>query len=147
MQRAEVSERFKEHDWKSCDVKASAGSNPVLCAKNSKKGGYFMTIKDLQEKVDNWANQFEKPYFSPLSMMACITEETGEVARVMNNIYGDKKKKLNEEEKHLVEEIGDLLFAIVCLANANNINLEEAIKQKFKKINVRDVNRWEHKKN
>lgn len=106
-----------------------------------------MTIKDLQEKVDNWANQFEKPYFSPLSMMACITEETGEVARVMNNIYGDKKKKLNEEEKHLVEEIGDLLFAIVCLANANNINLEEAIKQKFKKINVRDVNRWEHKKN
>lgn len=104
-----------------------------------------MEIRDLQKEVDKWANQFEKPYFSPLSMMACITEEVGEVARVMNNLYGDKKKKTDEEEKHLVEEVGDLLFTIVCLANANNISLEEAIKQKFEKINTRDINRWKHK--
>ena len=104
-----------------------------------------MELKELQKAVDDWANQFEKPYFSPLSLMACITEEVGEVARVMNNLYGDKKKKVDEEEKHLVEEVGDLIFTIVCLANANGISLEDAIKQKFEKVNTRDINRWKHK--
>lgn len=105
-----------------------------------------MEIKDLQKAVDDWANQFEKPYFEPLSMMACLTEEVGEVARVMNNLYGDKKKKCDEEEKHLAEEIGDLLFSLVCLANSNNISLEDSITQKFEKINTRDANRWKQKK-
>lgn len=106
-----------------------------------------MEIKDLQKAVDDWANQFEKPYFEPLSMMACLTEEVGEVARVMNNLYGDKKKKGDEEERHLEEELGDLLFSIVCLANSNKISLEDAIAKKFEKINKRDINRWEHKTN
>ena len=104
-----------------------------------------MEIKDLQKAVDEWANQFEKPYFEPLSMMACVTEEVGEVARVMNNLHGDKKKKTDEEEKHLIEELGDLLFTLVCLANSHNISLEEAIKQKFDKVYTRDMNRWKHK--
>lgn len=106
-----------------------------------------MEIKELQQEVDKWAKQFEKPYFSPLSMMACLTEEVGEVARVMNNLYGDKKKKSDEEEKHLVEEVGDLLFSLTCLANANNIDLEEALQKKFEKINLRDANRWKRKEN
>ena len=107
--------------------------------------GGVMEIKELQKAVDDWANQFEKPYFEPLSMMACLTEEVGEVARCMNNLYGDKKKKTDEEERHLVEELGDLLFSMVCLANSNNISLEDAIEQKFKKVTTRDINRWKHK--
>ena len=78
-------------------------------------------------------------------MMACITEEVGEVARVMNHMYGDKKRKETESIKQLTEELGDLFFAIVCLANANNIDLDEAMDMNFEKINTRDINRWKHK--
>jgi len=78
--------------------------------------------------------------------MACLTEEVGEVARVMNCLYGDKNKKTEEEEKHLIEELGDLLFSLICIANDNKIDLDEALKLKFEKINSRDINRWKHKK-
>ena len=103
------------------------------------------TLSQIQKEIDDWANQFTKPYFEPLSRMAAMTEEVGEVARVMNNIYGDKKKKDDENEKHLEEELGDLLFTLVCMANAEKIDLSKAFERKMDKVTNRDNNRWERK--
>lgn len=101
-----------------------------------------ITLEELQTIIDEWANQFEKPYFSPLSRMAALTEETGELARVMNRIYGDKPKKTNEEIKNLEEEIGDLLFSLICNANAEGIDLTKCINKKMDKVYNRDTNRF-----
>ncbi|MDE6477523.1 MAG: nucleotide pyrophosphohydrolase, partial [Mycoplasmoidaceae bacterium] len=89
--------------------------------------------------------QFEKPYFSPLSMLATMTEELGEVSRVINSLYGDKKKKEGEHLKDLEEELGDLLFTIICMANYHNISLNDAQELKLKKIYSRDNNRFKKK--
>lgn len=104
-----------------------------------------LTLKELQKKVDDWANQFKTPYFSPLSRMAVMTEEVGEVARVMNRIYGDKPNKDTENIRNLEEELADLLFSIVCTANAEKIDLNTVLEEKFQKVNIRDKNRWERK--
>lgn len=104
-----------------------------------------VTLNQLQEEIDIWANQFEKPYFSPLSRMAALTEEVGELARVMNRIYGDKPKKKDEEIKNLEEEMGDLLFSLVCNANAEGINLQKIMDAKMKKVYSRDNNRFTKK--
>lgn len=101
-----------------------------------------ITLHDVQKQVDDWANQFEQPYFSPLSMLACLTEEVGEVSRVLNNMYGDKKKKNNENLKELEEELGDVLFSIVCMANRENIDLTKAFERKMDKVSTRDNDRF-----
>lgn len=103
------------------------------------------TLVNIQKEIDDWANQFTKPYFEPLSRMAAMTEEVGEVARVINNMYGDKKKKDEENEKHLEEELGDVLFTLVCMANAEGIDLSKAYEKKMDKVLKRDSNRWEKK--
>lgn len=103
-------------------------------------------FNEIQKEVDDWAQQFEKPYFSQLSMMATIVEETGEVARVVNCLYGDKNTKDGENLKKLEEELGDLLFTIVCMANANDISLNEAFENKLHKLYGRDNNRFTRKK-
>ena len=102
-------------------------------------------FSQIQKQVDDWAGQFEKPYFSPLSMVATMSEETGEVARVINNLYGDKKKKDSEDLKNLEEELCDLLFTIICMANAQNISLDQAWQKKIGKIYSRDNNRFKRK--
>lgn len=104
-----------------------------------------ITLSLAQKEVDDWASQFAKPYFEPLSRMAAMTEEVGEVARVINNMYGDKKKKDDENEKHLEEELGDLLFTLTCMANAEGIDLTKAFERKMDKVTKRDSNRWEKK--
>ena len=103
------------------------------------------TLNEVQKSVDKWAQQFEKPYFSQLSMMAAMTEEVGEVARVMNCLYGDKNAKKGESLKDLKEELGDLLFTIVCMANANDISLNDAFEEKMSKVYGRDNNRFKRK--
>ncbi len=103
------------------------------------------TMAQIQKEVDDWAQQFEKPYFSPLSMVATMTEECGEVARVMNNLYGEKKKKDGENLNDLEEELGDLLFTIICIANDQNISLTKAHERKLEKIYNRDNNRFTRK--
>ena len=104
------------------------------------------TLNQVQEEVDSWANQFEKPYFEPLSRMAAMTEEVGEVARVLNRMYGDKKSKEGENLKDLEEELGDLLFTLVCMANAEGIDLTAAYERKMDKVLKRDTSRFERKK-
>lgn len=103
------------------------------------------TISQIQKDVDDWAQQFEKPYFSPLSMVATMTEECGEVARVMNYLYGDKKKKDGENLQTLEDELADLLFTIICIANDQNISLAAAHERKLEKIYNRDNNRFKKK--
>lgn len=103
------------------------------------------TIIEMQKEVDEWANQFEKPYFSPLSRMAALTEEIGELARVFNRMYGDKPKKDTENIRNLEEEIGDILFSLVYTANAENINLSDAWERKLEKVYDRDSNRFAEK--
>jgi len=101
------------------------------------------TLEQIQNEVDVWAHQFEKPYFSPLSMIATMAEELGEVARVVNIMYGDKNKKDREALKSLEEELGDLLFTIICLANDQKISLSDAHEKKLAKLYGRDNNRFE----
>ncbi|MEH7125281.1 nucleotide pyrophosphohydrolase [Bacillus sp. JJ1532] len=100
------------------------------------------TMKDLQEEVDAYIGQFKEGYFSPLAMLARLTEELGELAREINHQYGEKPKKATEAEKAIEEEMGDMLFVLICLANSLNIDLETAHNQIMNKFNTRDKDRW-----
>lgn len=100
------------------------------------------TVKELQAEVHAYISQFKEGYFSPLAMTARLTEELGELAREINHYYGEKPKKLSEDEKTIEEELGDLLFVVICLANSLNIDLENAHNRVMTKFNTRDKNRW-----
>ncbi|WP_223593459.1 nucleotide pyrophosphohydrolase [Neobacillus bataviensis] len=100
------------------------------------------SMKDLQQEVDTYIGQFKEGYFSPLAMLARLTEELGELAREINHTFGEKPKKTTEAEKAIEEELGDLLFVIICLANSLNIDLETAHDYVMNKFNTRDKNRW-----
>lgn len=104
------------------------------------------TMDRLQQEVDAYIGQFEEGYFSPLAMTARLTEEMGELAREINHFYGEKKKKAEEKENTVEEELGDLLFVIICLANSLDINLQEAHDRVLHKFQTRDKNRWTLKK-
>src|SRR5690625_3322329 len=107
----------------------------------------YYTTKEIQERVDQYISQFEEGYFSPLSLMARLTEEVGELAREINHFYGEKPKKETEKEKTITEELGDLLFVIACFANSLNIDLSKAFNQTMHKFNTRDKERWTRKEN
>ncbi|MEH7437202.1 nucleotide pyrophosphohydrolase [Neobacillus drentensis] len=100
------------------------------------------SMKELQKEVDTYIGQFKEGYFSPLAMLARLTEELGELAREINHYYGEKPKKSSETEKAIEEELGDLLFVIICLANSLHIDLEEAHDMVMNKFNTRDKDRW-----
>ena len=103
------------------------------------------TIKQLQQEVDNYIGQFEEGYFSQLALTARLAEELGELAREVNHFYGEKPKKNTEEEKTIEEEIGDLLFVIICFANSLHIDLEVAHNRVMEKFRTRDKDRWTKK--
>lgn len=100
------------------------------------------TMKELQEEVHAYISQFKEGYFSPLAMTARLTEELGELAREVNHYYGEKPKKTSEDEKTIEEELGDLLFVMICFANSLNIDLEQAHNRVMTKFNTRDKDRW-----
>lgn len=99
-------------------------------------------MKELQEEVDTYISQFKEGYFSPLAMLARMTEELGELAREVNHYYGEKPKKATEKENTIEEELGDMLFVLICFANSLNIDLEQAHNHVMEKFNTRDKNRW-----
>lgn len=103
------------------------------------------TLQDVQQRVDEYIQQFEEGYFSPLSLMARLSEESGELAREINDKYGEKPKKDTELDGSIAEELGDLLFVITCISNSLHIDLDEAFKNTMKKFEVRDKNRWTRK--
>ncbi len=100
------------------------------------------TMNQLQKEVDQYISQFKEGYFSPLAMVARLTEELGELAREVNHHHGEKPKKRTEEENTVEEELGDLLFVVICLANSLDISLEEAHNRVMYKFNTRDKDRW-----
>lgn len=101
-----------------------------------------LTVADMQKIVDQYIGQFKEGYFSPLAMMARLTEEVGELAREINHYHGEKPKKKDEEEKSIDMELADCLFILICFANSLGINLEEAFHAMMYKFNTRDANRW-----
>ncbi|MBP3040445.1 nucleotide pyrophosphohydrolase [Bacillaceae bacterium Marseille-Q3522] len=100
------------------------------------------TIQELQAEVDAYISQFKEGYFSPLALLARLTEELGELAREVNHYYGEKPKKKTEKVRTVEEELGDLLFVIICFANSLNIDLENVHNQVMNKFNTRDKDRW-----
>jgi NTP pyrophosphatase (non-canonical NTP hydrolase) len=104
-----------------------------------------VTLADYQKRVDAALQQFKKPYWHPLSQMARLSEETGEVARILNHKYGDKPKKADETHEDLADELADVIFNIVCLANTEGIELEPALERALSKVTVRDRDRFERK--
>lgn len=100
------------------------------------------SLKDIQQEVHSYISQFKEGYFSPLALMARVTEEAGELAREVNHFYGEKPKKPEEEDNSIEMELGDLLFIIVCFANSLDIDLTEAFDQVMHKFNTRDKDRW-----
>lgn len=103
------------------------------------------TMKEMQKEVDKYIGQFKEGYFSPLAMLVRLTEEMGELAREINHTYGEKPKKSSEKEKLIEEELGDVLFVMICLANSLNIDLEKAHDMVMNKFNTRDKDRWTRK--
>lgn len=101
-----------------------------------------MKISDAQHEIHRYISQFKEGYFSPLAMMARLTEEMGELAREINHHYGEKPKKDSEEEKTIEQEIGDIFFVLICLANSLNVSLEDALKLVMDKFQTRDKDRW-----
>lgn len=102
-----------------------------------------MDMKEMQEKVDHYINQFKVGYFSPLAMMARLTEEVGELARGMNHYHGEKQKKDSEPTKEITEELGDTLFVLITMANALEIDLADAFQETMDKFEERDRDRFE----
>lgn len=105
------------------------------------------TLKQMQDEVDGYITQFKNGYFSPLGQMARLTEEVGELAREVNHYYGEKPKKASEEAKEIAEELGDLLFVTISMANSLDIDLTHSFNQVMEKFNQRDKNRFERKEN
>ena len=104
-----------------------------------------MTISEYQKKVDEWIRTFGVRYFNELTNMAQLTEEVGEVARIIARRYGEQSEKDSDKEKDLGDELADVLWVLTCLANQTGVNLEEAIERNINKKTNRDHNR--HKKN
>ena len=97
-----------------------------------------MEIKELQERVDAWIREYGVRYFSELTNMACLTEEVGELARVMARKYGDQSFKAGEKE-NLADEMADVLWVLVCLANQTGVDLTAAVEANFAKNTARDT--------
>lgn len=104
-----------------------------------------MTIIEAQQKVDSWIKTYGVRYFSELTNMALLTEEVGEVAKIISRKYGEQSFKNTESELNLGDELADVLFVLICLANQTGINLEEALINNIEKKTLRDSVR--HKKN
>lgn len=104
-----------------------------------------MEIKELQAQVDQWIKTVGVRYFNELTNMAMLTEEVGEVARIIARKYGEQSFKEGEDDKDLGDELADVLWVLVCLANQTGVDLETAIQKNFDKKNIRDATR--HKNN
>ena len=100
-----------------------------------------MTLAEAQKKIDEWINTTGVRYFSELTNMAILTEEVGEVARLMSRLYGDQSFKASDKQKELSDELADVLWVLICIANQTGTDLTEALEKNFEKKNIRDKNR------
>jgi NTP pyrophosphatase (non-canonical NTP hydrolase) len=100
-----------------------------------------ISLRDLQSSVDQWIKTYGVRYFSELTNMACLTEEVGELARVMARKYGDQSFKSSDLNVNLADEMADVLWVLVCLANQTGVDLTDAVKKNFEKKTNRDAHR------
>lgn len=105
----------------------------------------IMEIKEAQKLVDNWIKEHGVRYFNELTNMAILTEEVGEVARIISRKYGEQSFKESDKNKDLGDELADVLWVLICLANQTGVDLEEALQKNMDKKTSRDSHR--HKKN
>ena len=105
----------------------------------------LLTLSELQQRVDAWISQFEEGYFHPLTNMARLAEEVGELAREVNHRFGQKTKKREEPEGDLAMEMADILFVLICMANREGIDLQAAFERMMEKVETRDEARWTKK--
>jgi NTP pyrophosphatase (non-canonical NTP hydrolase) len=105
-----------------------------------------MSLIEAQRQVDAWISQFEEGYFHPLTNLARLTEEVGELAREINHRFGQKTKKPEEPEGDLGMEMADILFVLICMANREGIDLQEAFQKMMQKVEQRDEKRWTKKR-
>jgi NTP pyrophosphatase (non-canonical NTP hydrolase) len=103
------------------------------------------TLQCLQNEVNEYIDQFKEGYFPPFEMLARMSEELGELAREVQQVYGMKKKKESEAQMSMEEELGDLLFVLICFANSQNIDMQQAHDRVMEKFKSRDKNRWTYK--
>jgi NTP pyrophosphatase (non-canonical NTP hydrolase) len=104
-----------------------------------------MTLRDSQTRVDAWISQFEEGYFHPLTNLARLSEEVGELAREVNHRFGQKTKKREEPAGDMALEMADILFVLICMANREGIDLQEAFDRMMTKVEGRDAERWTKK--
>lgn len=104
-----------------------------------------MSFRDAQSAVDRWISQYEEGYFPPLTNLARLTEEVGELAREINHRFGEKTKKPGEPEGSLAMELADIVFVVICLANSQKIDLDQAFEAMMAKVTSRDADRWTRK--
>ncbi|MEA3451825.1 MAG: nucleotide pyrophosphohydrolase [Bacteroidota bacterium] len=100
-----------------------------------------MTIKEAQEKIDNWIKKYGVRYYNELTNMAILTEEVGEVARIMARKYGEQSYKKSDEDYKLDDELADVLFVLICIANQTGIDLNDALERNLIKKSKRDKDR------
>jgi len=104
-----------------------------------------MTLQEAQKKIDEWIKTHGVRYFNELTNMAILTEEVGEVARIMSRRYGEQSEKESDKNKKLDDELADVLFVLICIANQTGVNLEKALEENLEKKTLRDGER--HKAN
>ena len=100
-----------------------------------------ITLRQAQQDVDQWIKTVGVRYFSELTNMAMLTEEVGELARIMARTYGDQSFKESDKNRNLADEMADVLWVLICLANQTGVDLTEALQKNFDKKNIRDAER------
>lgn len=113
--------------------------------RSCRTSGARMDLREAQRRVDAWISQFEEGYWPPLSNLARLTEEVGELARLMNHRFGHKPKKADEADRELALELADVLFVLLVIANEQGIDLDEALERTLEKYRTRDSERWTRK--
>jgi NTP pyrophosphatase (non-canonical NTP hydrolase) len=104
-----------------------------------------VTFREAQQAVDRWVGQHEEGYFPPLANVARLAEEVGELAREVNHEFGSKPKKPDEQPGSISMELADILFVVICIANAQKIDLDDAFTAMLAKVTARDAGRWTRK--
>jgi NTP pyrophosphatase (non-canonical NTP hydrolase) len=104
-----------------------------------------VSFREAQEAVDRWVGQYREGYFSPLTNIARLSEEVGELAREINHRFGEKPKKPEEAPGSVEMELADVLFVVICLANSQGIDLDRAFTSMMEKVTSRDAGRWTRK--
>jgi NTP pyrophosphatase (non-canonical NTP hydrolase) len=104
-----------------------------------------VALTEVQQRVDAWISQFEEGYFDPLTNLARLAEEVGELAREVNHRFGQKTKKPEEPDGDLGMEMADIMFVLICMANREGIDLQQAFDRMMAKVEARDNDRWTKK--